>query len=295
MFTFYIKEAFRILTRSPFAAIVIISITTIAVMMSSFSLMIILLSNDLSQKIKKNIELTAYIDDFIDSSKIILIKEKLQNLPNVSSVKFIDKNDALKEFIKETGEDFRNVLTENPLPQSFVIKFNPEKITYENIHYEVKRIKEIAGISDVVYDDEVVMKVLRYLKSGQLIVYIFSVMLIFLSIYLVYTNSRIQIEANNNLYQTMKLVGAKLITIKIPIIIYGILVGIISGILCIGVNFLLFRLLITISNNLKLSMVIKGSNTISLITGIVLGFIGSYLSSKRITLQSRFTSQIMQR
>lgn len=285
MFTFYIKESLRILTRSPFAAIVIISITTIAVLMSSFSFMIITLSNELSQKIKKNIEVTAYLDDFVDSTRINNIKEMLMNRPNVSFVKFINKDDAVKEFIKDTGEDFRSILSENPLPQSFVIKFKPDKITYKNINNEVDAIKKIPGITDVIYDNDFVIKVLRYLRSGELIVYSFSILLIILSIYLVYTNSRIQIEANKNLYQTMKLVGAKLSTIKIPIIMYGILVGMISGIISSGVIYIVNLLLIAILNNLKLSLVIQGSYIISLVIGITLGFAGSYFSSKSITIQ----------
>lgn len=285
MFTFYIKESLRILTRSPFAAIVIISITTIAVLMSSFSFMIITLSNELSQKIKKNIEVTAYLDDFVDSTRINNIKEMLMNRQNVSFVKFINKDDAVKEFIKDTGEDFRSILSENPLPQSFVIKFKPDKITYKNINNEVDAIKKIPGITDVIYDNDFVIKVLRYLRSGELIVYSFSILLIILSIYLVYTNSRIQIEANKNLYQTMKLVGAKLSTIKIPIIMYGILVGMISGIISSGVIYIVNLLLIAILNNLKLSLVIQGSYIISLVIGITLGFAGSYFSSKSITIQ----------
>ncbi|MDH7605306.1 MAG: permease-like cell division protein FtsX [Melioribacter sp.] len=284
MITFYIKEALRIFNRSPFASVVIISVTTIAILMTSFSILVIQLSNKYSQRIKKSIEVTVFLENFIDSSRIQLIHEEILNQPNIASIKFISKEEAVKEFIRDTGEDFRDVLTENPLPPSFIIKFKPEKISYENIITEINRLKSISGITDVVYDNEFIIKILKYLKSGQVIVYIFSVLLILLSIYLVYTNSRIQIESNKNLYQTMKLVGAKLSTIKIPIILYGILIGIISGIICIGINYILELLLITLLNNIKLSIVFKGNYIIALLTGIILGFIGSYFSSRTISL-----------
>jgi len=284
MITFYIKEALRIFNRSPFASVVIISVTTIAILMTSFSILVVQLSNKFSQRIKKSIEVTVFLENFIDSSRIQLIHDEILTQPNVASIKFISKEEAVNEFIRETGEDFRDVLTENPLPPSFIIKFKSEKISYENIISEIKRLKSISGVTDVIYDNEFIIKILKYLKSGQLIVYIFSVLLILLSIYLVYTNSRIQIEANKNLYQTMKLVGAKLSTIKVPIIFYGILIGIISGILCIGINYILELLLITLLNNIKLSIVFKGNYIIALLTGIILGFIGSYFSSRTISL-----------
>jgi len=284
MITFYIKEALRIFNRSPFASVVIISVTTIAILMTSFSILVVQLSNKFSQRIKKSIEVTVFLENFIDSSRIQLIHDEILTQPNVASIKFISKEEAVNEFIRETGEDFRDVLTENPLPPSFIIKFKSEKISYENIISEIKRLKSISGVTDVIYDNEFIIKILKYLKSGQLIVYIFSVLLILLSIYLVYTNSRIQIEANKNLYQTMKLVGAKLSTIKVPIIFYGILIGIISGIICIGINYILELLLITLLNNIKLSIVFKGNYIIALLTGIILGFIGSYFSSRTISL-----------
>lgn len=282
MITFYFKEAFRILKRSPFASIVIISITTIAILMTSFSIIVLQLSNILSQKIKKSIEITAFLNNTIDSSRISAIQNELLAQPNIMTVKFISKEDAIQEFIKDTGEDFRDVLTENPLPQSFVIKFKPEKISYENINYEINRIRSIAGVSEVIYDYDFIVKILRYLKSGQILVYIFSILLILLSIYLVYTHSRIQIEANKNLYQTMKLVGAKLSTIKIPIVLNGIIIGLISSILCIGINYIIQILLISLINNIKFDLVIKGAYLISFSGGIILGILGSYLSFKTI-------------
>ncbi|MEJ5350276.1 MAG: permease-like cell division protein FtsX [Melioribacteraceae bacterium] len=284
MITFYTKETLRIFKRSPFASVVIISVTTIAILMTSFSILVLQLSNKFSQRIKKSIEVTVFLENFIDSLRIQSIKEEISNQPNIASIKFISKEDAVKEFIRDTGEDFRDVLTENPLPPSFIIKFKPEKISYENISTEINRIKSISGITEVVYDNEFIIKILKYLKSGQLIVYVFSILLILLSIYLVYTNSRIQIEANKNLYQTMKLVGAKLSTIKIPIILYGILIGVISGIICGGINYILELLLITLLNNIKLTMVFESNYIIAFFTGVILGFIGSYFSSRTISL-----------
>ncbi|MCX7797373.1 MAG: permease-like cell division protein FtsX [Melioribacter sp.] len=285
MLIFFLKESIRMLKRSPFASMVIISITTIAIMMTGVSFIILQLSNKFSKKVKSSIEITAFLENYIDSSKIWSIKEEIEKLPSVKSVKYISKEEAVEQFIKDTGEDFRNVLTENPLPPSLIIRFHPEKISYENINSEIRRISNISGITEVIYDNEVIVKILKYLKSGQAIVYMFSVLLVLLSIYLVYTNSRIQIEANKNLYQTMKLVGAKLSTIKIPIILYGLMVGLISGICAVGINYILGIILIGILNNLKLHIVFKDIYSFSILAGVLLGFIGSYLSSKAVSLK----------
>ncbi len=191
MITFYLDETIKIFKRSPFASMVIISITTMAILMISFSVMVLQLTDKLSQRIKQSIEVTAFLDDLIDTSKIQLIQEELLRQPNILNVRYISKEEAVKEFIRDIGEDFRSVLTENPLPASLIITFKPEKIAYNNIILEINRIRKISGISDIIYDYEYIIKILKYLESGQIIIYAFSIFLIFLSLYLVYTNTRI--------------------------------------------------------------------------------------------------------
>jgi cell division transport system permease protein len=284
MIKFYFSETFRIFKRSPIASVIVISITTIAILLSSVSFYLIFISHQLSNRVKKNIELVAYLDESIDSLQLGDAKTKIENMKFVSSVKFINKEEALNQFVKDTGENITSVLDNNPLPQSFILKLKPELLTKENIEREVQTIKSVPGISEVSYENEFVIRLLKYIKSGQLIVYAISIILILFSIYLVYVYSRLQFTANENLYRTMKLVGAKLRALKFPILIYGILIGLISGLLSLGINFLFLYLLKTLVINLNFPFVINGVYFISIGMGIVLGYLGSYLSAKRITL-----------
>ncbi len=284
MIRFYFSEAFRIFKRSPFAALIVISITTIAILLTSLSFYLVFVSYELSNRLKKSIELVAYLEEPIDSIKLVDAKSKILELDFISSVKHVTKEDALKEFVKDTGEDITTMLDVNPLPQSFVIRLKPEYLTKENIEPEVQSIKAIQGISDVDYENEFVVRLLRYLKSGQLVVYAVSIILIMLSIYLVYVYGKLQFSSNENLYRTMKLVGAKLRTLKLPILIYGILIGLLSGLIALGINLLVLFVLKSLLRNLNFPFILNGIYIISLGMGIVLGFIGSHLSAKKITL-----------
>lgn len=284
MILFYLTEAFRIFKRSPFTTIVVISITTIAILLSSFSFYLVFISQQLSLRVKKNIEIVAYLHETIDSTQTEKVKGEISSLNFVASVKFVSKEEALKDFVLDTGEDFSAMLESNPLPQSFVIKLRPDYLNKENLDPEVQAIKNIPGISDVDYENEFVIRLLRYLKSGQLIVYSVSAALILLSIYLVYVYSKLQFRASENLYRTMKLVGAKLRTLKLPILIYGFLIGAISGLLSLGFNLLIIMLIKYFIKNLDFPLVLNGIFVISIGLGIILGLLGSYLSAKKINI-----------
>jgi len=185
--TFYLKETFRIFRRSSIAAIVTITITTIAVFLTSLSIFLIFISQDFSDRIKQNIEINLYLNDTLTKNEIERTQNLIEEKSFISSVKYISKENAAKDFIKETGEDFRAVLDYNPLPNSFVVNFKSGSVNEKNFETLVSDLKSIPGISDVVYDFNVVVRILKILRSLELAIYIASFLLILLSVYLVYS------------------------------------------------------------------------------------------------------------
>ncbi|MBS3944486.1 MAG: permease-like cell division protein FtsX [Melioribacter sp.] len=281
---FYLKETFRIFRRSSIASIVTITITTIAVFLTSLSIFMIFISRDFSDRIKQNIEINLYLKDSLNKNDIERTQTLIEEKSYVSSAKFVSKENAAKDFIRETGEDFRSVLDYNPLPNSFAFNFNAGSVSEKNFEVLVSDLKSIPGVSDVVYDFNVVVRILKILRSLEVAIYIASLLLILLSVYLVYSNNRVQYENNKNLYNTMKLVGAKISAIKIPIYIYSILIGLFSSIICFVINYVILKLLTAININIKFSFDFGVIHIITFIIGLSLGFLGSYFASMKITL-----------
>lgn len=285
MLIFYLTEALRIFKRSPFATVVTISITSLAVFITTISIFILFVSNQLSDKVVNNIEVRAYLENTVDSTNIDNIKLQIESKNFISSVKFVSKSQAAAEFRIETGEDFSSVLDSNPLPNSFIIKFLPDKVNEKNFNTYINSISSIKGIEDVVYDYNVVVKILNILRTSKTFIYIFSFLLIGLSIYLVYIHNKIQFENNINLYRTMKLVGSKVSSIKIPLYLNGLLIGTISGILGIFINYIIYILLTAMINNLKFSITISVKQfLLPFVIGLILGFLGSVIYSFKISL-----------
>ena len=283
MLAFYFKEAFRIFKRSPFATVVTISMTTLAIMLGVVSIFVLFGSTKLSDRIKRSIEINVYLDSSLSNNQINLLQNKLKSEPEILSVNYIDKDQAIKEFLKETGEDFRKVLDQNPLPNSFVVKFKPAPLDETSIETYSRKYKSFDGVTDVVYDYKTVLKILSILKSAESTIYLISSVLIFLSLYLVYSNNKVQINSNKNLYMIMKLVGAKISTMKIPIILNGVMIGLFSSVICVILYNLVLLLLNRIYINLDFIAQLQIVNLLILLIGILLGLIGSVASSNRIS------------
>ena len=183
------------------------------------------------------------------------------------------------------AEDFRKVLEENPLPPSFIVNFSSDFLSEKNINSIISEIEKIKGVSEVVYDYSTIVRILKFLDSIKYLIYVVSALLILLAIYLVYINNQTQIRANTNLYNAIKLVGAKINAIKIPIMINSIIIGIISGLISFLINTLTLLLLINLFFNYKFSLQNNSLFIICLLEGIIIAFIGNYLASRKLSIQ----------
>ncbi|MFH1196535.1 MAG: permease-like cell division protein FtsX [bacterium] len=285
MIYFYISESIKSFNRAKLASLVTVFITSIAILLTITSLALVLVSKKINDYLKAQINVSVFLEDSLRQNEIHQIKLKLQDDINVKAVKYFDKDAAIKKFIEETGEDFRRILQINPLPASFVVQLKPEKINNRTLHDFASHVQRISGVSDVVYEDDLILRMLNFLFSFELMIYIAAFIAIVLSIYLVYSINKFITHTKAEQFNTMKLVGAKLKAIRIPIIVNGIIIGIISGLLCALCYNLGLLILNKIYHNINFTKWYYLINVTTLILGIMFGFLGSLLSARKINLK----------
>ncbi|MFZ5949000.1 MAG: cell division protein FtsX [Stygiobacter sp.] len=282
MIIFYFKEAFRLFRKSGYNSFLLIFITTLAILTTISSFLIVYGVFSLNNQIKSGIKINVFLSNEIEPFGIEKVKNEVKRLNGIYNVEFIDKEQAKKNFLKETGEDFQKVLDENPLPNSLKISIDPNKINEDNIDLLVEKIKKLNGVEEVTYDYQTILKIFRFLKILQFLFYPLSILLIVLSIYLVYSNNKLLIKQNQNLFNTMKLVGSKISAIRIPIVLNGFFIGLISSLLSVIILISVSILLTALLNNIRFTEKIIFLTIINFMIGIMLGVIGSYLSSREI-------------
>lgn len=282
MFTFYLSEAFRLFRKSGYNSVVLIFVTSLAVCVTIASLFIVIGVQELDSSIKSGIKLNVFLNPNLSDQKIDSIKIELEKISQVKLAEYINSEKASSKFILETGENFREVLDENPLPNSFKVSLKLAQVDGSSVELVASRIKHINGIEDVIYDYQTTFKLLKTLRMIQYFFYPLAVLLVLLSIYLVYSNNKLLIKQNANLFRTMRLVGGKVGSIRIPIILNGFIIGVISAIICLLLFNLTMLLLTAALNNLKFDRYYFIINATIIVISISLGIVGSYLSSREI-------------
>lgn len=285
MILYYLKETFNSLFRSKMGSLLIILTTAIAIIFVTFSVGLVIFSNSINKKLKDNISISLFVNDTVKTKNFIQIESQLKENTYLESYKLVSKAEALKKMEQKAGKDFLSVLEYNPLPASYVVKLHSDSVSTESIEPIIESLGKVYGIDDVVYDYNLTLKILNFINSSKKIIYGTSIFLVLLSIYLVFSNNRLLLSSRVTHYNTMKLVGAKLRTIKIPIYLNGIIIGIIAALICLGLYYVLLDF---IDNYYRIPLIDFDKNYligIIFLLGMFLGFLGSFLATLNVSLR----------
>ncbi len=285
--SFVLKESFKLILRSKLNFFLNLISLTLCVILIVLSFYLVRASNFLQEYVKQNITLNIFIKDNLPPESLNNFAIFLKNQPYTSKTEFISKEKAAEIFLKETGEDFRKILEYNPLPASFTLYLNKEYTTTDSLKKIIGSIEKEEIVTEVVSKMEFLQKVISFSEKIKLYIFIITGFILLVSIYLVYSTVKLIMNSKYEELETMKLVGAKLSTIKLPIIINIIFIGILAGLLSI----LLFYSVITFFRiDLTLLINMTGFNLIIIISlllllGPFIGTIVTIIALRKISLR----------
>lgn len=280
MLQFYISESFRIIMRAKLASFISIITMSISIALVMVSFSLFFLSNRIESSLKNKIKVNVFIEDSVTSSEIVDIKNKILKTNVVHKATFISKEEAYQSFIQSTGNDFKKILKLNPLPQSYLLSFKKsvDKKQIENLVHEIIKIK---GVEAVDYDYNLTFKILDYISSMKIGVFLLAVLFATLSFYLLFSISKLIIAQRMSQYTTMKLVGAKLSTIKVPLLLTGLFLGFVASLICI----VIFSTIYIFANSFRFDNYIYFINFVFVLLGVIMGPIGIGFYTKKLSLK----------
>jgi cell division transport system permease protein len=234
---FFFKEAFRALRRSAapsFAAMLTVLIT--ALVLGVF-IPVVQATTGTANQVRGRV----VVDVFVKPSATDLQKAQLRTaliaLPNVKSVQYISKEQALQTMQKRNKEAFA-LLGSNPLPDSFrLTPSNPDGVNalVDNIAPRApavdggQRKPRLAAIDEVRNRQQDTNKILSATGLVKAVTAGLAILFTLASIALVANTIRLSIFARRREVEVMKLVGATNWFIRWPFVIEGMIVGLLGG------------------------------------------------------------------
>ena len=224
-----IRDAFKSVLRNFSLSFASIMCTTITLILVSVALICAANIDNATKSIEDELSIVVYLSDTVTEEDINNIKADISNQENVAEVTFKSKTewkDEMSEY-DATFETVLNYLDENPLMDSFIVRVNDVAHLGDTAEY----ISSISSVDTVKYGEGMVDNIISAFDVVQKIVVVIVIALIIVTAFLISNTIKLTIFSRRSAIEIMRLVGASNITIKIPFIIEGLIIGVIGAII----------------------------------------------------------------
>ncbi len=203
----------------------------------------LLLSNahKLSQLVKENYTIHVYLQKDIspeskDSLQTVLsAKNYILHKNGVAQITFISKENAAKKFIEETGEDFFELLGENPLRDAFEVRIAEGFAEKKQLGQIKAQLQAIPSIFEIDFKQSMIEDINKNIQLIFVVLISFTVVLVFSVILLINNTIKLAMFSQRFLIRSMQLVGATAMFIQKPFIgrsvVHGLLGGVVASVL----------------------------------------------------------------
>ena len=289
-FFYTLKQAFLQVFRNRTMSIAsIFAITAMLLILSIFFILVINV-NTAAQMIQNDYDsIEIFLEDDMIKQDAQTIVDDISVREGVDEAYYKSRETAMDEFKARWGKNayLLDSLKENPLPNSIVIMISDlEKAT---------SLAETAatydGVEDVKFYKDTVDKLLDATRFIQLAAIVIMVFLIIVSVFVVSNTIKLTVFNRSNEISIMKYIGATNWFIRGPFLAEGIIIGIISAGISVGVSAAMYRKIVEVIGDqvfsvLSMPMVpvnflVYNFTWIFLALGISIGACGSIISMRK--------------
>ncbi|MCE5178704.1 MAG: permease-like cell division protein FtsX [Porphyromonadaceae bacterium] len=207
-----------------------ISISLVLVLLG-LTLIILFMGNGLSQYMKESMSFNVMLSSDVSDATITALRKNLDAQPFVKSSRFISKQEAKDQLIKDLGEDPEELLGYNPAQDCIEIFLHAEYANNDSILMVNRIIRQDNNVTDILYQQEAIDLINNNLSKVMRILLILAAILLFISFALIRNTIRLSIYSKRFLIHTMKLVGATSAFIRKPFVVQNVYTGIVAGII----------------------------------------------------------------
>lgn len=217
-----------------------VSVLTACLLLIGVSLMILFNIQSMVKQVESQNVVVAFVEKDLDDAATAKVGEDLKNVANVSKVEFVPKEDAFIDQLESYGveaEAFTDLL-DNPLPDCYHVTVS----NLENFDITLASIKSVQNISSIRESQELVGQITALQKSVSAICAIIVILLFVVSVFIITNTIKITMVYRKIDIQVMKSVGATNTFVRWPFIVEGVVIGVFSALLALGLTYGVERL-----------------------------------------------------
>lgn len=268
------------------------SIASICVLMSCLVLigcasMIFLNIESLLGRIEEENVVMIYIQDGTTDADINAMGDSLKKMDNIKEVEFVSKESAWQEQLDTMEEAqakfFTEISSDIPLPDAYKVTVND----LSQFDSTVDQIKQLQHIDTIRENKDLAQKLVTIRHGVEVISVVIVAVLLAISVFIIQNTIKLTVYSRRLEISIMKSVGATNGFVRLPFVVEGMILGVISGVISLGLVWAFYEFAINQFGDLISSLgleALKFSNYalpmlgIFIAIGIVTGVGGALLS-----------------
>lgn len=246
-------------------------VTACLIIMGSFALLVVNIDKLIDELEGSNDQMVAFVDETLldDSAKVL--ESKLLQVPNVSSVSFVSRDEAMEEFKKDFDPELFESLGSEALRHRYVIHLND----IGKMEETKELVEALDGIARVKAHLEYARGFISMRNIVSAVSFALTVILTIVSLFIMTNTIKLATYTRREEIAIMRMVGASNSFIRLPFVVEGLILGGTGGLLAFfaewGIYSLLADRVAAGSEGLQLISVIPFPD---LISPVLFGFLG---------------------
>lgn len=231
---YLIKEGFRNTWTNRMMSIASICVLLSCLVLIGSASMIFLNINAVVDRIEDENVIMVYISDDATPTDIAVMESNIKKMDNIQEIEFVAKEDAwadqLKTMEEAQAEFFTEISTDIPLPDAY-------KVTVKNLDGFKQTVTDIKKLDhiDTVRENTDLAKKLDTISRGISVIAIAIIAVLFaISLFIISNTIKLTVYSRRLEISIMKSVGATNSFVRLPFVVEGIILGVISGAASLG-------------------------------------------------------------
>lgn len=279
-----VKDAWKGLLRN--ASFMSLIIVTACMFILGISMLFVVNLNNIGDELAEQVGIRVFIKGDADSKAKEGLERAIRALPDVNDVVYIDREQALKDFLKDNPDynSALDLLPGNPLPDSYDVELED----FTKVREVAVAIEGMDAVDSLSYGQGYVDNLMGFMRVVWLVTGGLSLVAVFVISMIIGNTIKMTVYSRRKEIEIMKLVGATDRYIQFPFVIEGVTLGFLGSVLATVVLFLGYKYVVVwvsraaafvpmVVDNLTL----VGIGLCMILVGSVVGALSSLLSTMR--------------
>ena len=244
--------------------------------------------NHFVDEIQKEQGMQIYMENGVTESEIEELKQKLLEIEGINTVQYVSQAEGLQYMKDRMGEGLMEGIDENVFPVSYIVTLTDLRLSNQI----QSKIEKLEHIDEVRSSNDTITALVKIAKRIRVATDVILLSLIIFAVFIITNTIKLTVHARRREISIMKYVGATNGFIRWPFAVEGMIIGLISGAISIGILAALYSLivrwqgLIQFLSKIGLTL-LNFSDMLNLILivyvvlGIGIGVLGSTISMRK--------------